>query len=116
MISGAHSIIYSSNPESDRKFLKDVLKLPNVDVGHGWLIFGLPPSEIAIHPSDQNSVHELYFICNDINKFIETMSDNKIECESIKDEGWGFLTKLTLPGGGKIGVYEPRHQRPDNPK
>ncbi|MBC8257547.1 MAG: extradiol dioxygenase [SAR324 cluster bacterium] len=115
MITGAHSIIYSKDAEADKKFLKDVLKLPNVDAGHGWLIFGLPPSEIAFHPSEKNNVHELYFICDDIKIFNKNMSVHNIECEEIKDEGWGLLTKITLPSGGKIGVYEPRHARLENP-
>ena len=112
MITGAHSIIYSTNPEADRALLRDVLKLPHVDVGRGWLIFGLPPAEVAVHPSDKNDVHELYFMCDDVKKFVGTMKDHNISCAEIQDQGWGVLTHLTLPGGGKIGVYEPRHARP----
>jgi hypothetical protein len=112
MISGAHSIIYSTNPEADRAFLRDVLALPHVDVGHGWLIFGLPPAEIAVHPSEKNNLHELYFMCDDIDAFVARMKAHVIECDPVKDQGWGLLTYLTLPGGGKIGVYQPRHPRP----
>ena len=112
MISGAHAIIYSANPEADRAFLRDVIGLPHVDVGHGWLIFGLPPSEVAVHPAEKNNVHELYFMCDDIQAFVARMKGHVIECEPVKDEGWGLLTHLTLPGGGKIGVYQPRHPRP----
>jgi hypothetical protein len=112
MITGAHSIIYSANPEADRALLRDVLKLPHVDVGHGWLIFGLPPAEVAVHPSDKNDVHEFYLICDDVKKFVATMKAQNISCAEIQDQGWGVLTHLTLPGGGKIGVYEPRHARP----
>lgn len=112
MITGAHSIIYSTNPEADRTLLRDVLKLPHVDVGHGWLIFGLPPAEVAVHPSDKNDVHEFYLMCDDVKKFVATMKDHKISCDDIQDQGWGVLTHLALPGGGKIGVYEPRHARP----
>jgi hypothetical protein len=112
MISGAHSIIYSSNPDKDRGFLRDVLGLPNVDVGDGWLIFGLPPSEVAIHPSDSNDVHELFLMCDDVQAFVKAMKQRKIACDKPIDRGWGVLTTLTLPGGGKLGVYEPRHARP----
>ncbi|SRR6266436_4238528 len=112
MITGAHSIIYSTNSEADRALLRDILKLPHVDVGHGWLIFGLPPAEVAVHPSEKNDVHELYLMSDDIKKFVATMKDHNISCDEIQDQGWGVLTHLTLPGGGKIGVYEPRHARP----
>jgi hypothetical protein len=112
MITGAHSIIYSTNPEADRAFLREVLKLPHVDVGHGWLIFGLPPAEVAVHPSEKNDVHEFYFICDDVKKFVATMKEHSISCDQIQDQGWGVLTYVTLPGGGKIGVYQPRHARP----
>ena len=112
MIIGAHSIIYSKNPDSDRTFLRDVLKLPNVDVGDGWLIFGLPPAEVAVHPSDKNNIQELYFMCDDIQAFVARMTAHVVECEPVKDQGWGLLTHITLPGGGRIGVYQPRHPRP----
>lgn len=112
MINGAHVIIYSTNAEADRKFLRDVLKLSHVDVGEGWLIFKLPPSELAVHPTEENSVHELYFMCDDINKFVEGMKKHKIKCGAVNNQGWGMLSEVTLPGGGTIGVYEPRHERP----
>jgi hypothetical protein len=112
MINGAHSIIYSTSPDADRAFLRDVLKLPNVDVGEGWLIFGLPPAEVAVHPSDQNDVHELYLMCDDVNAFVTQMDKHNIVCGPVSDEGWGLLTQLRLPGGGKLGVYQPRHERP----
>jgi hypothetical protein len=111
MISGAHAIIYSKNAEADKAFFRDVLKLPNVDVGHGWLIFALPPSELAIHPSS-NSQHEIYLMCDDIKSFIDQMAEQKIACSEIMDQGWGKLIQLTLHGGGKLGVYEPKHARP----
>src|SRR5436190_5463359 len=113
MIIGAHSIIYSTNPEADRAFLRDILKLSHVDVGHGWLIFGLPPAEVAVHPSDKNDVHEFYLMCNDVQAFIANMHQHGIETGPVQDEGWGLLTQLTLPGGGKLGVYQPRHARPE---
>src|ERR1700743_993837 len=112
MITGAHSIIYSSDSNADLDFFKNVLKFPNVDAGHGWLIFGLPPSEIAIHPSKENGLHEFYLLCDDINSFVEEMSANKIICSTIENQRWGLLTYLTLPGGGKLGIYEPKHARP----
>ena len=112
MISGAHSIIYSTNPEADRAFLRDVIGLPSVDGGGGWLIFGLPPAEVAVHPSDKNNIHELYFMCDDVEAFVGEMRKRQIVCAAVHDEGWGLLTHVTLPGGGKIGVYQPRHARP----
>src|SRR5262245_25798539 len=112
MIIGAHSIIYSTNSDADRAFLRDVLKLTNVDVGDGWLIFGLPPSEVAVHPSDENDTHEFYLMCDSVVAFIAEMKKHKIACTPAQNLGWGVLTQLTLPGGGKLGVYEPRHARP----
>jgi len=112
MITGAHSIIYSTDAQADMDFFKNVLKFPNVDVGRGWLIFGLPPSEIAIHPAEQNGLQEFYLLCDDINSFIREMTEHKIICSAIDEQRWGLITRLTLPGGGKIGVYEPKHARP----
>ena len=112
MITGAHSIIYSTNPDADRAFLRDVLKLTNVDVGDGWLIFGLPPAEVAVHPSDKNNVHELYLICDDVKGFVAEMKRQGIVISPVQNAGWGLLTQVTLPGGGMLGVYEPRHARP----
>ena len=112
MINGAHSIVYSRKPEADRAFFRDVLGLPNVDVGQGWLIFGLPPSEVAVHPSRKNNVHELYLMCDDVSALIGKMKKRRIPCTPARDQGYGVFTTVTLPGGGKIGVYEPRHARP----
>jgi hypothetical protein len=112
MIIGAHSIIYSTRPEADRAFLRDVLKLTNVDVGDGWLIFGLPPAEVAVHPSHQNNVHEFYLMCDDVEAFVAEMEKQGISCGPVQNQGWGLLTQLRLPGGGKLGVYQPRHARP----
>jgi len=112
MITGAHSIIYSRNPDADRALLRDVLGLPHVDVGGGWLIFGLPPAEVAVHPSDENDVHELFLMCDDIKAFASAMGKRNIDCGPVLDRGWGLLAELTLPGGGKLGVYQPRHARP----
>ena len=112
MITGAHSIIYSKNPDADRDFLRNVLQLTHVDVGHGWLIFGLPPAEVAVHPSEQNDQHEFYLMCDDIEAFVAEMKTKQIVCDAVQDMGWGLLSNLTLPGGGKLGVYQPRHARP----
>jgi hypothetical protein len=112
MITGAHAIIYSTNPEADRAFLRDVLAFPNVDVGHGWLIFALPPAELAVHPGSSNDVHELYLMCDDIEAFMARMTEHKVACSALQTMGWGLLTKVELPGGGKLGVYQPRHARP----
>lgn len=113
MIVGTHAIIYSKNAEADKEFFKKVLKLTNVDVGDGWLIFGLPPSELAVHPADDNGPHELYLMCDDIKSFVDEMSKHSIICSELQDQGWGILTQLKLPGGGSLGVYQPRHERPE---
>ena len=113
MLIGAHAIIYSTNAEADREFLRDVLKLTNVDVGHGWLIFGLPPAEVAVHPGEKNDVHEFYLMVDDVEGFIRDMKKRGVACSEIHNQGWGMLTQLTLPGGGKLGVYQPRHGRPE---
>ena len=114
MINGAHAIIYSKKAEADRAFLRDALKLPHVDAGEGWLIFGLPPAEVAIHPG-KNDVHELYFMCSDIEAFVREMKTRRVRCSEVLNRGWGLLCHITLPGGGKLGVYEPRHARPKAP-
>ena len=115
MITGAHSIIYSKNPEADRAFLRDVLQFPSVDVGHGWLIFGLPPSEVAVHPSDRNDVYEFYLMCADIEALIVELKGHGTACSPVLEQAWGLLTQVTLPGGGKLGIYQPRHERPAPP-
>jgi len=112
MIIGAHSIIYSTSPDADRAFLRDVLRLPNVDVGGGWLIFGLPPAEVAVHPADANDVHEFYLMCDDVEALVAEMKKRDVACGPVQNQGWGLLTQVTLPGGGKLGIYQPRHARP----
>jgi len=116
MITGAHSIIYSSDPDADRSFFKNILQFPHVDIGQGWLIFGLPPAELAIHPSKENGLHEFYLICDGIHVFLEEMAKHKIICTAPENQPWGMLTYVTLPGGGQLGVYEPKHARPGNSK
>lgn len=115
MLIGAHSIIYSRKPEADRAFLRDVLRLPSVDVGEGWLIFGLPPAEVAIHPSNKNNIHEFYLMCDDIQALTAALAEHGIKCGAVQNQGWGLLTQVRLPGGGKLGVYQPRHARPKSP-
>jgi uncharacterized protein (TIGR02246 family) len=115
MIDGTHVILYSDNPDADRGFLRDVLRLPHVDAGRGWLIFGLPPAEIAIHPAEDGGRQELYFLCPDVQRFVLEMHARGIVCEPVSHQRWGSLTHLTLPGGGSIGVYEPHHPRPPAP-
>ena len=113
MIIGAHSILYSTDAEADRAFLRDVLGLPSVDAGEGWLIFGLPPAEVAVHPGEENDVHELYLLCDDVAAFVAGLRKRGVACGPVLDRGWGLLTQMTLPGGGKLGVYQPRHARPE---
>jgi hypothetical protein len=112
MIIGSHSIIYSKDAEADRKFLKDTFGFPNVDVGQGWLIFGLPPSEVAVHPSDNNDHHQFLLMCSDVKSLVEHLGSKKIECSPIREERWGSLVNVTLPGGGKLGIYQPKHPSP----
>jgi hypothetical protein len=116
MISGSHSIIYSKDAEADRAFLRDILGLPHVDVGDGWLIFALPPSEIAIHPAEKNDLHEFFFICDDVEALVESLAEREVTCTAPVDRGWGILTQVTLPGGGKVSMYQPRHERPASGK
>jgi hypothetical protein len=112
MITGAHAIVYSRDPEADRAFLREVLGLPHVDVGGGWLIFGLPPAEVAVHPAAEGGRHDLYLMCDDVAAFVAEMAARNVACGPVSDQGWGLLTEVALSGGGKIGVYEPRHARP----
>jgi len=114
MLSGAHVIIYSKDAEADRVFLRDVLKLSYVDVGHGWLIFGLPPAEVAVHPSEENDVHQFYLMCDDVNAFVAEMQAHNVVCGPVQDQRWGLVTDVPLPGGGTLGVYQPRHARPSS--
>jgi hypothetical protein len=113
MIIGAHAIIYSKNSDADRAFLRDILEFSHVDVGGGWLIFGLPPAEVAVHPAEDGGTHELYLMSDDIGKFCEQMALHGIATATVQNAGWGLLTHVTLPGGGKLGVYQPRHARPE---
>ena len=112
MINGAHIIIYSRDAEADRAFFRDVLSFPNVDVGGGWLIFALPPSEVAVHPSDRNDLHEFYLMSDDIRGLMRDLKARNIAASELHEEPWGSLTQVALPGGGKLGIYQPKHERP----
>ena len=112
MINGAHVVLYSKDPEADRRFFRDVLKLRSVDAGHGWLIFALPPAEVAFHPAEKNNVHEFYFMCDDLKAMKKSLREKKVKTSPVKEQRWGSLTEITLPGGGRVGLYEPKHPRP----
>ena len=109
MISGAHVVVYSKDAEADRAFLRDVLGLKSVDAGHGWLIFALPPAEAAVHPSDENGAHELYFICDDLQLEMDSLARRGVHCSRIHEARWGSITKIPLPGGGDVGLYQPKN-------
>jgi catechol 2,3-dioxygenase-like lactoylglutathione lyase family enzyme len=109
MISGAHMIVYSKDAEADRAFFRDVLGFASVDAGHGWLIFAMPPAEAAFHPSDANDAHELYFMCEDLMAEMAALAEKGVRCSDVQEARWGSITKIQLPGGGKIGLYQPKH-------
>ena len=109
MITGAHVIVYSKNAGADRAFFRDVLGFKSVDAGRGWLVFALPPAEAAFHPSEENGVHELYFMCDSLKNEMDSLAKKGVKCTKVHEERWGSITKMQLPGGGKIGLYEPRH-------
>lgn len=111
MIIGAHVIIQSRNPSADRAFIEK-LTLPSVSMGDGFTIYGLPPAEVAIHGSDKNDVHEFYLMCDDAEATVREFEAAGLSCTPVANRGWGLLTTVTLPGGGKLGVYEPTHPRP----
>ena len=112
MIIGTHSIIYSRNATADRAFLAHVLELSGVDIGDGWVIFALPPSEVAVHPATTNNRHELYFLCEDIESFVDRMRGLQVPVTKVQQQSWGYLTSVRMPGGGRIRVYQPLHKRP----
>ena len=109
MISGAHIVVYSKNAEADRVFFRDVLGFKSVDAGRGWLIFALPPGEAAFHPSDENGVHELYFICDDLKAELASLAKKDVKCSDVQQARWGSITKMRLPSGGAVGLYQPKH-------
>jgi catechol 2,3-dioxygenase-like lactoylglutathione lyase family enzyme len=111
VITGAHVIVYSSDAEADRAFFQDVLQYPSVDAGGGWLIFKLPPAEVAVHPAEGAGTHGLYLMCDDVNATVNDLKAKGVMCGQISDEGWGLLTSIRLPGGGDLGLYQPRHPK-----
>jgi catechol 2,3-dioxygenase-like lactoylglutathione lyase family enzyme len=112
MINGAHVVIYSKDAEADRAFFRDVLGFRSVDAGHGWLIFALPPAEAAVHPDQTGSRHEMYLMCDDVSQEIAALQAKGVVCTEVTDVRWGLLTRITLPGGSDIGLYQPKHPRP----
>jgi catechol 2,3-dioxygenase-like lactoylglutathione lyase family enzyme len=111
MFIGAHAIIESTDAEADRAFLRDVLGLESVDAGGGWLIFGLPPGELAVHPGEDGH-HELYLMCADLDVTLAELRRKGVPIGEIHDERWGRLASMTLPGGGELSIYQPRHPSP----
>jgi len=109
MIFGAHVIVYSQDADADRSFFRDVLGLSSVDAGHGWLIFALPPAEVAVHPAEADVGEELYLMCDDLNAEIRTLGEKGVRCSEIEEARWGSVTKIRLPGGGEVGLYQPKH-------
>lgn len=109
VISGAHVIVYSKDAEVDRVFFRDVLGLASIDAGHGWLIFSLPPAEAAFHPAEDNDRHELYFMCEVLEAEMMTLAGKGVVCSAVQETRWGSITKIRLPGGGEVGLYQPKH-------
>lgn len=109
MIFGAHVIVYSKNAEADRACFRDILGFKSVDAGHGWLIFALPPAEAAFHPAHENGVHELYFMCDDLKAEMASLAKKDVKCSKVQEAPWGSITKMRLPGGGAVGLYQPKH-------
>ena len=109
LISGAHVIQYSRDAERDRRFLRDVLGLPHVDAGEGWLIFALPPSELAVHPTAGEDSQELFLLCRDISQTLRLLRQQKVKCSRPRNLSWGTIVRLTLPSGAKVGLYQPKH-------
>jgi hypothetical protein len=109
MIFGAHVIVSSKDAAADRAFLRDVVGLSSVDAGNGWLIFALPPSEVAVHPADDTSGHELYFMCDDLKAEVAGLAKKGVPCSEVQQARWGSITHIQLPGGGSLGLYQPKH-------
>jgi catechol 2,3-dioxygenase-like lactoylglutathione lyase family enzyme len=108
VISGAHVILYSKDAEVNRAFFRDVLGLKSVDAGHGWLIFALPPAEAAFHPAEEGA-HDLYFMCDDLKAEMASLAKRGVNFSEVQEARWGSITKMRLPGGGEVGLYQPKH-------
>ena len=110
MINGVHALIYAKDADKVRAFFQDVLKFPSIDAGHGWLIFALPPAELGIHPTDEDSHCELYLMCDDIAATVKELEAKGVEfARPITEAGFGLMTSIKLPGGGELGLYQPKH-------
>jgi catechol 2,3-dioxygenase-like lactoylglutathione lyase family enzyme len=109
MIFGAHVVVSSKDAQADRAFLRDVLGMASVDAGHGWLIFALPPAEVAVHPAAETNSHELYFLCDDLKAEIAALAEKGVHCSELQEARWGSITHVTLPSGGQVGLYQPKH-------
>jgi catechol 2,3-dioxygenase-like lactoylglutathione lyase family enzyme len=111
MITGLHAILYSRNADKNRAFLRDVLGLKSVDAGHGWLIFAAPPAELAAHSTEhnENPHHELYLMCDDLKASMTELSGKGVQCGAVTEARWGSITSIHLPGGGELGLYQPKH-------
>ncbi len=105
-------MIHSPNAEADRAFFRDILGFPSVDAGRGWLIFALPRAEAAFHPAEANGRHDLYLMCDDLRSEIESLRAKGFECSEVTEARWGSITSIPLPGGGRVGLYQPKHPRP----
>jgi predicted enzyme related to lactoylglutathione lyase len=113
VINGVHAIVFSPQAEQVRAFFAEVLGLSSVDAGRGWLIFALPPAELAVHPTDGGPRHELYLMCDDIQATLAELRDKGVEvARDVTDQGWGLLAAIRLPDGGELPIYEPRHPSP----
>ena len=108
MIFGSHVIVFSSDADADRAFMADVLGFDHVDAGGGWLIFGLPPAELAVHPAETAGA-ELYFMCDDLATEMRALAEKGVQCSEVEEARWGSVTKIPLPGGGSVGLYQPKH-------
>lgn len=109
MIFGTHVVVYSKDAEADRAFFRDILGFASVDAGYGWLIFAAPPLEAAFHPAEENNRHELYFMCDDLKAEMASLAKKGVECSKVREQRWGSVTRMRLPGGGDVGLYEPKH-------
>ncbi|HVS47697.1 MAG TPA: extradiol dioxygenase [Candidatus Dormibacteraeota bacterium] len=112
MIFGAHVIVYSNDATADRDFFRQILGLSSVDAGHGWLIFALPPAEVAVHPAEENVGNELYFMCDDLKAEVRALEGKGVRCSEVEEARWGSVIRVRLPGGGEVGLYQPKHPSP----